>query len=276
MSKQLILVTGASSGIGKATAMELIKQGHVVYGAARRVEKMQDLVEAGGHVLEMDLTDHDSVVQGVKSITNENHRIDVLINNAGYAVYGAIEDITIEEARRQFEVNLFGVAALTKQILPFMREQGSGKIINVSSIGGKMYTPLGAWYHATKHALEGWSDCLRLETRHFGIDVVIIEPGAIATEFGDVMNQPMIDRSAGGPYEKLAQAVAAATKGAFEKGGSSSPSVIVDLISKAIVAKKPKTRYVAGKYAKPMLWMRKWLSDRAFDNFVMSTVKKMG
>ncbi len=272
-AKKIILVTGASSGMGKDAALQLIKEGHTVYGAARRVEKMQDLIAAGGHALEMDVTDEAQVVAAVKKVVAEQDRIDVLINNAGYAVYGAAEDVPLEDARRQFEVNIFGLARITQEVLPHMRQQKSGKIINISSMGGKIYTPLGAWYHATKHALEGWSDCLRLELAPLNIDVVVIEPGIITTEFGDVMMQPMLDRSAGGPYDKLAQAVARATKGSYEQGGSSPTSVITNLISDAVSSSKPKTRYAAGKFAKPMLFLRRWLSDRMFDRVIMSQVK---
>jgi len=271
--KKVILITGASSGMGKETALTLIKEGHVVYGVARRVEKMQDLVDGGGHALKVDVTDHDAIVQAVEQVVREQGRIDVLINNAGYAIYGAVEDTSLEDARRQFEVNLFGLAAVTKEVLPVMRKQGSGRIINITSMGGKIYTPLGAWYHATKHALEGWSDCLRLETKQFGIDVVVIEPGIIATEFGDVMYQPMLERSGEGPYSGMAQSVANATKASYEKGGASPASLIANVISKAIRADKPKTRYAAGKFAKPMMGIRKWLGDRAFDRIVMSQVK---
>jgi NAD(P)-dependent dehydrogenase (short-subunit alcohol dehydrogenase family) len=272
-SKKVILITGASSGMGKDAALQLIKEGHVVYGAARRVEKMQDLVEAGGHAVEMDVTDEEQVVAAVARIVAEQGKIDVLVNNAGYAVYGAVEDISIEDAKRQFDVNIFGLARLTKEVLPHMRKQRAGKIVNISSMGGKIYTPLGAWYHATKHALEGWSDCLRLELKPFNIDVAIIEPGVIITEFGDVMLQPMLERSAGGPYDEMTQQVAATTRGMYEKGDGSPTSVITNLISKAIDSSKPKTRYVAGKWAKPMLTMRKWLSDRMFDNVIMSQLK---
>ncbi|MCB9053998.1 MAG: oxidoreductase [Lewinellaceae bacterium] len=272
-SKKVILITGASSGIGKDMALQLIGEGHTVYGAARRVDKMQSLVDAGGHALEMDVTDEAQAVAGVKRVIEEQGKIDVLINNAGYAVYGAVEDISMEDARRQFDVNIFGLARLTKEVLPHMRAQGSGKVINVSSMGGKVYTPLGAWYHATKHALEGWSDCLRLELAPFNIDVVVIQPGVIATEFGDVMLQPMLDRSVGGPYEKMARSVAGATQDAYERGLSSPPSVITNLVSGAVNSPKPKTRYVAGKWAKPMMFLRKWVSDRMFDKLVMSQVK---
>jgi len=271
--KKAILITGASSGMGKETALQLIKEGHVVYGAARRVESMEELVENGGHAIKMDVTDEEAIIQGVEQVIKEQGKIDVLINNAGYAIYGAVEDTSIEDARRQFEVNIFGLARLTQLVLPHMRKQNSGKIINISSMGGKIYTPLGAWYHATKHALEGWSDALRIEVKQFNIDVVIVEPGAIATEFGEVMLEPMLSRSGEGPYSNIAQSMANATRSSYEKKGASSPpSVIANVISKAINAKKPKTRYVAGKMAKPLMFMRKRLSDRTFDRIILSQV----
>lgn len=274
MKKKVILVTGASAGIGKATALQLINEGHIVYGAARRIEKMKELEENGGFAIKMDVLNNDEIVAGVDQIIDEQGKIDVLVNNAGYAVYGSVEDITIDEARRQFEVNIFGLARLTQLVLPHMRHQGNGTIINVSSVGGKIFTPLGAWYHATKHALEGWSDSLRMEVEAFGIDVVIIEPGAIKTEFVDVMNQPMLDRSANGPYENLAKSMAKAAEESYsKKGRHSGPEVIANTISKAIKAKRPKTRYASGAMAGLVLFMRRWLSDRAFQKVMMSQVK---
>ena len=271
--KKVILITGASSGIGKDAALKLIELGHTVYGAARRLEKMQDIQQAGGTALKMDVTKDNEMIAGIDQIIKEQGRIDVLVNNAGYATYGSIEDTPIDDARRQFEVNIFGLARLTQLVLPHMRAQKSGTIMNMSSMGGKMYSPLGAWYHATKHALEGWSDCLRLELKQFNIHVVIIEPGAIATEFGDVMTQPMLDRSGDGPYAKMAQSMASAVKNSYEsKNSSSPPSVITNLIIKAMNARKPKTRYSAGKYAKPMLFIRRYFSDRTFDKVIMSQV----
>ena len=195
--KKIILITGASSGIGKDTALQLIKEGHIVYGAARRVEKMQDLVAAGGKAIKMDVTREEDVKATVQQVLKEQGKIDVLFNNAGYGLFGAVELITIEEARRQFDVNIFGLARMTKEVIPLMREQGKGTIINMSSVGGKVYSPFGAWYHSTKHALEGWSDCLRLELKPFNIDVVLIEPGAIATEFGSLMYDGILERSQG-------------------------------------------------------------------------------
>ena len=271
--QKVILVTGASSGIGKETAQTLISEGHIVYGAARRVEKMQYLVQAGGHALKMDITNNQQIQSVVEKILSEQSRIDVLVNNAGYAVYGAVEEVSLDDARHQFEVNLFGLAALTQKILPHMRQRQSGLIINVSSIGGKVYTPLGAWYHATKHALEGWSDSLRVETKKFGIKVSIIEPGAIQTEFSDVMENPMLKRSKNGPYEAIAQGVAKGNKTYYNNAPSNSPKVIADVISKAIKSKNPRTRYAAGKMAKLTLFMRRWLTDKAFDQAVLQMLK---
>lgn len=271
---QTVLITGASSGMGKQTAIKLLSLGYTVYVAARRVDKMQDLEALGGIPLALDITREQDIVRVVEQITSERGGIDILINNAGFGMYGAMEETTIADARYQFEVNLFGLARLTQLALPAMRAKRAGKIINISSMGGKVYTPLGAWYHATKHALEGWSDCLRIELAQFGIDVIIIEPGAIATEFGDVMVEPMLERSGQGPYEGMAQSMAKATRASYDKPGAASPpSLIADTIAKAIAAKRPKTRYAVGKLAKPLIFIRKVFGDRLFDKAIMSQVQ---
>lgn len=267
--KRVALVTGASSGIGKATAQQLIKDGLQVYVAARRVEKMKDLEDLGAVAIKMDVTKEAEMEAVVQQILKEQNRIDVLVNNAGYAIYGAMEDTSIEDARRQFEVNLFGLARLTQLVLPTMRKQKSGKIINMSSMGGKMYTPMGSWYHATKHALEGWSDCLRLEVKSFGIQVVIIEPGGIQTEFGDVMKDPMMERSGNSAYAQLAKKVAKGVEDTYDNGKASPPSVIANCISKAVKSNKPKTRYRAGYMAKPAVFIRTFLGDKVWDWLVM-------
>ena len=260
----IILVTGASSGIGKATARKLLQQGHTVYVAARRVEAMQDLQAQGAIPLRMDITQEADVAAVVERIQKEHGALDVLVNNAGYAIYGSFEVTSIDDARAQFEVNLFGLARLTQLLIPAMRERGRGTIVNISSLGGKIYTPLGAWYHATKHAVEGWSDALRIELKAFGIDVVVIEPGIIATEFGDVMTQPMLDRSGHGPYGKLAHAIAGS------KSPMSQPNVVADAIARAVQARRPKTRYVAGNLARPLMFVRKYFGDRVYDRLIMS------
>lgn len=267
-----VLITGASSGIGKATAERLLDDGHTVYVAARRAHKMSDLEARGATALSVDVTEETQLKAAVDRIADEQGGVDVLINNAGFGMYGAMEDTDLDDARYQFEVNLFGLARLTQLVLPYMREQGSGTVVNVSSIGGKIYTPLGSWYHATKHALEGWSDCLRLELEPLGIGVVLIEPGLIRTEFGDVMTAPMLERSGSGPYAHLAQKIARATEESYENGGASPPTVIADVIATALRARRPKTRYAAGRLARPILFLRRWLSDRLFDRVIMSQV----
>lgn len=272
--KKVILITGASSGIGKDTAISLIKHGHVVYGAARRLEMMQDIIQAGGHAIKMDILKERNIDDVVNQIIKEQNRIDVLINNAGYGLWGAVETISIDEAKRQFDVNIFGLAYLTKKIIPIMRKQKSGKIINMSSMGGKVYTPFGAWYHATKYALEGWSDCLRIELKSFGIDVILIEPGVIKTEFQDVMMDSTVERSIGTPYEKKLKALEKATQEMYARGIGSPPSTITKLIIKAINSHNPKRRYVGGLFAKPMLFIKKWFGDKMYEKAIMSQIKK--
>ncbi|GGO01046.1 oxidoreductase [Saccharibacillus kuerlensis] len=268
--KRVVLITGASAGMGKATANLLLQQGYIVYGAARRVERMKDLEAKGGHILEMDVTDDQSMQNGIDRIIREQGRIDVLFNNAGYGSFGAVEDVPMEEARRQMEVNLFGASRLTQLVLPFMRAQQYGKIINNSSVGGKVHTLLGAWYHAGKHALEGYSDCLRLEVAPFGIDVVVIEPGIVESEWGEVALEHIRKTSSHTPYHKMAEAAI----GMFgQVKNPASPDVIAHVVLKAIEARKPKTRYAAGKQARSVLLLRKVLSDRMMDRVIYRMFK---
>lgn len=272
MSKKVILITGASSGMGKESAKALIQQGHTVYTVARRIEQMQDLKDLGGHPIQMDVTEESDIQNVVDAIIQKKARIDVLWNNAGYGLYGAVEDIPVEEARKQFEVNLFGLASITQKVLPFMRKENNGTIINTSSMGGKMYTPMGAWYHASKHAVEGFSDCLRLELKQFNIAVVVLEPGIIVTEFGEVMLQNISKYSSKGAYYILTHKLIAATKKMYDRGQGSKTSVISNTILKIVNAQKPKTRYRVGMLAKPMVWLRIYLGDKLFDKIVMSQV----
>jgi short-subunit dehydrogenase len=190
------------------------------------------------------------------------------VNNAGYGSYGAVEDVPLEEARRQFEVNLFGAARLIQFVLPGMRERRSGTIVNISSMGGKIHTPFGAWYHGTKFALEAVSDCLRIETKPFGIDVVVIEPGGIRTEWSGIAADHLRETSGHGPYAKQAQAVAAAFSSEAMAKRSSPPEVIAKTVTKAVTARRPKTRYAVGSGAKPLIFIRRWLPDRAYDAFI--------
>jgi NAD(P)-dependent dehydrogenase (short-subunit alcohol dehydrogenase family) len=267
MSK-VILITGASSGIGFATLEQLVSEGHVVYGTARKKEDLDAIKKAGGEPLQVEMTDYKSIQAGVDKVIKNEKRIDVLFNNAGYGLYGAVEDVPIEAAKHQFDVNLFGLARITQLVTPHMRKQKSGMVINTSSMGGKMYTPFGAWYHATKHALEGWSDCLRFELKHFGIKVVIIEPGAITTPWGSVMHDNLMKYSGKGPYRRRAQKMADSTEGIYKNRGGSDPTVIAGVVSKAIASKRPKTRYAAGKSAKLAIFVRTKLGDRVFDKIL--------
>ena len=262
---RVALVTGASSGIGEAAALELARRGFTVYGAARRVDRMAGLADRGVHVIEMDVTDDASMTSGVERILREQGRIDVLVNNAGYGSYGALEDVPMEEARRQFEVNVFGLARLTQLVLPHLRAQHSGRIVNVSSIGGKMYEPLGAWYHATKFAVEGLSDSLRVELAPHGVHVIVIEPGAIRTEWGGISAASALERSGGTAYAKQARQLANVYDVADRPGVGADPRVVGVVIAKAVTARRPRTRYAVPTSAKAILLARRLLTDRAFD-----------
>lgn len=267
-SSKIILVTGASSGIGSASALRLAALGHTVYGAARRIERVEALAGHGVRPLPMDVTDDASMRAGIETIVVAEGRIDVLVNNAGYGSYGALEDVPLDEARRQFEVNVFGVARLTQLVLPHMRAQGSGRIVNVASAGGRVHGPLGSWYHATKWAVEAMSDCLRLDTRPFGIDVVVIEPGAIDTGFLGIATDALRAVSGDGPYARQAEGMLKRFADPAVIGRQSSPSVVAETIVKSIEAERPKTRYVIGFGARPLLFLRHWLPDRAFDALI--------
>ena len=266
MSKKTVLITGASSGIGKETAKTLIGEGYTVYAAARRLEKMDDLKKLGGIPLKMDITKEDEVVAVVEQIKQNHSGVDILINNAGCALYGSVEETTMEDVRYQFEVNFFGLTRLTQLVLPYMRKKKAGKIINISSASGKIYALLGAWYTATKHALEGWSDCLRVEVKQFNIDVIIIEPGVIVTEIHDAVVESILKRSGQGPYSNIANGMAEYFRNIQETPNAGSPaSVIANTISKAIMASRPRTRYAVGKWAGRLIFLRKWFGDRFYD-----------
>jgi NAD(P)-dependent dehydrogenase (short-subunit alcohol dehydrogenase family) len=272
--KKVALITGASSGIGESIAKKLIAEGWTVYAAARRLDRMADLRREGARLLSLDLTDDESIRESVHTVLNDSGRIDALINNAGYGSYGALEDVPLDEARRQTEVNLFGPGRLIQLALPAMRSQGSGTIVNVSSIGGKIHEPLGAWYHATKFALEGLSDCLRMELEPFGVNVVVIQPGAIKTEWGSIARQTLLERSASGAYSELARRVASMLEAADRDSGSS-PDVVAKAVFKALSSKRPKTRYVIGGGAKPLIALRWLLNDRAFDSLMVLAAKML-
>lgn len=259
----VIFITGASSGIGKSTALQLAQAGHTVYGAARRVEAIEAI--AGVHAVRLDLTDDASIQAAVAQVLAEAGHIDVLINNAGYGSYGAVEEVPLADVRRQFEVNLFGVAALTQAVLPGMRAQHHGRIINTSSMGGRFTTYFGAWYHATKYALEAFSDALRMEVAPFGIQVSLIEPGAIKTDWGRIAASHLTESSADGPYASEAARAAQLLTGTYESRWLSQPAVVAKAIVKASTARRPKPRYLVGFGAKPLVFLHAILPTRAFD-----------
>ena len=272
MPGKVALVTGGSSGIGEATAIRLHELGFITYAAARRIERMKHLTKLGIRPLAMDVSNEESLRSGVEHILADTGRINVLVNAAGYGSYGAVEDVPLAEARNQFEVNVFGAARLTQLVLPQMREQRSGTIVNITSMGGKIYTPLGAWYHATKHALEALSDCLRMELKPFGINVVVIEPGGIRTQWPAIAADKVRAVSGTGPYAPQGTAVAASLVSESTQRRSSPPELIGKTIGKAVTARRPKTRYAVGYGAKPMIFLHGLLPDRAFDAFISRAV----
>ena len=263
-----ILVTGASSGIGEAIARQLLADGYRVYAGARRTERMAPLGQAGARLLALDVTDEASMTAAIQTIVSEAGRLDVLVNNAGYGSYGSLEDVPLEEGRRQFEVNVFGLARLTQLALPIMRKQKAGKIVNITSVGGKMHEPFGSWYHATKFAVEGMSDCLRMELAPFGIDVIVIEPGAIKTEWTAIARDNLLKYSGDSAYAHGAQAHARMFAMVDRGPQASKPEVVAKTVSRALAAQRPRTRYATGGGAKPILLLRWLLSDRMFDRLM--------
>jgi NAD(P)-dependent dehydrogenase (short-subunit alcohol dehydrogenase family) len=266
---KIALVTGGSSGIGEATVLALAETGYTVYAGARRVDRMAHLKEYGIRPLAMDVTDEESMRSAVSHVLAEQGRIDVLVNNAGYGSYGALEDVSLSEARSQFEVNVFGAARLTQLVLPNMRERRSGTIVNITSMGGKIYTPLGSWYHATKFALEAISDCLRMELKPFGINVIVIEPGGIQTEWGGIAAEKVRAVSGIGPYASQGNAVAESLTSESTRRRSSPPELIGKTIVRAVTARHPRTRYAVGYGAKPMIFLHEVLPNRWFDAFIL-------
>ncbi|WP_420174413.1 oxidoreductase [Luteococcus sp. OSA5] len=262
---RVAVVTGASSGIGKATAIELARAGFEVWAGARRTARMEDLGEHGIRVLPLDVTDDDSMVFFVQTVLAGAGRIDVLVNNAGKGGYGAVEDLPLEQGRAQFEVNLFGMARMVQLVVPTMREQRSGRIVNISSIGARIYEPFAAWYHASKFALEGFSDSLRLELRPFGIDVSIVEPGVVNSEWNAVARKDFLKVSKGGAYEKSARRMARVLALADRRGIGSDPSVVAETVVAACLATRPRTRYAVGAAARAAVAARRVLPDKAMD-----------
>ena len=265
---KVILITGTAYGIGRSTAEYLLDKGHIVFGGDILVEENLYLNDIGGIALEMDVTNQEHIDKAVQQIINEHGRIDVLVNNAGLGVYGAIEEVTMEDAYYQYDVNLFGLARVTKSVLPHMRKQKSGTIINISSVLGETYGPLAGWYLSSKHALEGWSDALRVELKEFDINVVIVQPGAINTNFFNVSRSYLDKYKQDSNYTHLYGEPVADSENSV-LSNQSEPIVIAKVINKAINAKNPKTRYSAGAYSKLGIFLRRIMTDKMFDRFIL-------
>ncbi len=269
MMKPVVLITGASTGIGAAAAKRFAREGFTVYAAARSMDKLEKLRTDAIHPVALDVTDDASMQACVSQVLDQEGRIDVLVNNAGYGSYGAVEDVKIADARRQFEVNVFGLARMTQLALPAMRKAGHGRIINISSMGGRIWTPFAAWYHATKFAVEGLSASLRAELKPFSIDVVLIEPGAIETPWGTIAAQHLRETSKDGAYQETAMLAAQKLEKRYTGGGLiTKPEVIADCIVKAATVRRPRTRYLLGFGAKPMVYIQKLFGDRVYDALV--------
>jgi len=266
------LITGCSTGIGRATAIHLAAKGWPVYATARKLDAIEDLESKGCKTLALDVCDEASMKAAVDAVEREHGAVGVLVNNAGYGLEGCFEETPMELVRRQFETNVFGLTRMCQLVLPGMRKQRWGKIVNLSSVGGKLTLPGGAFYHATKHAVEALSDAMRFELRDFGIDVVIIEPGPIKTEFGNtaIANVHRVKQDAS-PYSAFNAAVAGKIHEAFDGWMASmagDPEDVAAAIERGISASKPRTRYPITAAARTMMFLRRWLPDRGFDAFL--------
>jgi NAD(P)-dependent dehydrogenase (short-subunit alcohol dehydrogenase family) len=277
MTSNAVLITGCSTGIGRATAVHLAQLGHSVYATARRTESIEDLPERGCRTLALDVTDEESMRAAVAAVEEAEGAVGALVNNAGYSQSGAVESVPLDSVRAQFETNVFGLLRMCQLVLPGMRRRGSGRIVNVSSMGGRLTFPGGGVYHATKHAVEALSDAMRFEVRGFGVHVSIIEPGLIKTRFAETAVEKIAEDD--GPYAAFNSAVAASTAGAYEGpfgrlGGG--PEAVAKAIERAITARRPRTRYPVTLSARLFLAQHALLPDRAWDAVVATSFPRPG
>jgi NAD(P)-dependent dehydrogenase (short-subunit alcohol dehydrogenase family) len=275
-ASRVVLVTGCSSGIGRATAIHLAAEGWTVVATARRPAAIADLEAHRCRVMPLDVTSETSMREAVEAIEASHGAVGVLVNNAGYSQSGAVETVPMARVREQFETNVFGPARLAQLVLPGMRRQRWGRIVNLSSMGGRLVLPGGGYYHATKYAVEALSDALRFEVQGFGIDVIVIEPGLIRSGFGETAVSTMTDPSAADdPYGLFHEAVARATRESYYKGSlarlTGSPEDVARVIARALAAPRPRTRYTVSASARVLLGLRRVLSDRLWDRFLSST-----
>lgn len=268
-ASKAVLITGCSSGIGHATAERFVRRGWTTYATARRPETLDALAEAGCRTLRLDVTDEASMRAVVDEIEREHGAVGVLVNNAGYGQEGAVESVAIDDVRRQFETNVFGALRLTQLALPAMRERRSGRIVNVSSMGGKVTFPGGGVYHASKFALEALSDVLRWEVAPWGVDVIVIEPGLIRTGFGEVASNAAASAGVDGAYAAFNAQIATTVAESYTRPPLAwtavGPERVAKVIERAASARRPRPRYVVPRSTRGMLLMRRLLPDRVYD-----------
>ena len=276
-----ILITGCSTGIGRATAARLAKKGHTVYATARKLEAVSDI--EGCQALALDVTDEESMRAAVEQVFAEHGAVGALVNNAGYSQSGAIETVELDAVRRQFETNVFGLIRMCQLVLPSMRERGEGRIVNISSMGANFVFPGGGVYHATKYAVEAISDALRFEVKGFGVDVVIIQPGLIKTEFATAATTSLNAHNsaeADGPYARFNAHVGKMTAGAYDStmvklvGGG--PERVAKAIEKAITARRPRLRYRVTPSASVGVPLGRMTPDRLWDAMLTSSYPRPG
>jgi short-subunit dehydrogenase len=272
-NNKTVLITGAASGIGKATAIAFVKKGYKTYATDKDTSKMEELEKLGCKIKYLDVTIDDVMVDAVKAIEQETGGVDILVNNAGYGQNGVLEELSIDKIRRQFEVNVFGLIRITQLVLPKMRERKSGRIINVGSVGGEFTAPGASAYHASKWALESFNDGMRGELRQFGIDVVLVKPGGVYTNFMNTANKLYPEPLADGAYNEFREKFVKQSNAIFDPNkktyGVLSPEMVASVILKSAEKKKPKTRYKIGALAKITPIIHLLMSDKAFDRFML-------
>lgn len=269
MTSKAVLITGCSSGIGRATAERLAADRWKVYATARRLETIADLEARGCSTLALDVRDEASMQAAVDAVTEADGAVGVLVNNAGYSQSGAVESVSIDQVREQFETNVFGLLRMCQLVLPGMRDQRWGKIVNLSSMGGRLTFPGGGVYHATKYAVEAVSDAMRFEVRGFGVDVILVEPGLIVTNFGRAATASIEGAGdPGGPYGEFNRKLAEITTGAYEGPLArlgSGPEAVARTIAGALAARRPKARYPVTASARLLIGQRRLTPDRLWD-----------
>lgn len=268
-----VLVTGCSSGIGRVTAERLLAAGHTVYATARRPQTLDDLAARGARVLTLDVTDETSMRTAVAAVEAEHGHVGALVNNAGYGVYGPVEEVALDDVRAQFETNVFGLGRMCQLVLPGMRRAGRGRIVNVSSMGGRLVYPTGGWYHASKYAVEALSDALRVEVAPFGVRVALVEPGLIRTEFESVASGGLAAGAEGSAYAGLRRHADTVMAGAYRSRLAAEPGAVADVIARAVEARRPRTRYVVTPAAKGQVQLRRLAGDRVWDAVVRRTYR---